>query len=257
MEPSQVKALVAQTKSMQAPIKAEIEQNTCCGNGGRGIYAMPQIFADTNGSPVFRIEQDSCCACPPRVRSKNANGEELGFLEIGQMPCGAVCALCVCACVCRMASTPEWAWLKAVDPHGRERLTYRVPAQEGYCLLTQCNCQKREDQRCCCADIPDLPYKEHNDLYGPMPQPGAIGSVDVQGFYGWQRYCLCHQLFGVRPEMVTTVNLPPSLSYEDTVLSIQMALARTAAATIVTRHVGGRDLVYQLPFLPPKEQLMN
>src|SRR4051812_6457634 len=66
-----------------------------------------------------------------------------------------------------------------------------------------------------CFFLYAVPYHVHEDLYGPMPQPGKIGEIDSRGAYGYDTFCGCMKQFGVRPEMMTTVALTQNLSFED------------------------------------------
>jgi hypothetical protein len=86
-----------------------------------------------------------------------------------------------------------------------------------------------------------------------MPQPGVIGSIDARGAYGWDSWCCC-KAFGVRPEIMTTINLTQPLSFEDTTLAIQMALQRTQAQ-LEWRNAQGQKM--KLPFLKPGQVTMQ
>jgi hypothetical protein len=232
-----------------------------------GVYADQQVM-DAGGSPVFSIEtifkcdisregmicdptRGKWCCRSPVVSVMDAQKAEVGHLRYNQPSCGHVCMTALCLMVCRTATLPEWAWLSAVDPHDRERLTFRVPAQEGSCLFCQ-TCYTPAKYGNCCSTIPDMPFHEHADLYGPMGQAGVIGAIDVRGAYGWDSWCCC-KTFGARPEIMTTINLTQNLSFEDTTLAIQMALERTQAQL---EWRGQDGFKHKLQFLKPGQVTM-
>ncbi len=86
-----------------------------------------------------------------------------------------------------------------------------------------------------------------------MPAPGVIGAIDVRGAYGWDSW-LCCKTFGVRPEIMTTINLSQNLSFEDTTLAIQMALQRTQAQLEWRAQDG---LKHKLAYLKPGQVTMQ
>jgi len=256
--PMHLKQVVNQVNSsaQPAPFTSHIPQSTClCFNDAhRGLFDEQQVM-DAGGSPVFSLESVWKCGmvqgCYKVFSVVDAQKAEIGHLRYNSPSCGHVCATAICLFVCRTATLPEWAWLSAVDPHDRERLTFRVPAQEGQCMLCM-NCYQPAQYNNCCSTIPDIPFHVHADLYGPMGQAGAIGAIDVRGAYGWDQW-LCCQKFGARPEIMTTINLTQALSFEDTTLAIQMALERTQAQ-LEWRYQDGRK--HKLEFLKPGQVTM-
>jgi hypothetical protein len=254
--PLQVKQVVAQTASLQPVFQSTIPQQTflCFQNWTSGVLAN-QEFKDANSKQVWKISDEHCCLMKPVLKSYNAQNQELGNLEWGKPPCVTQLMYCLCAIISRTPTVDEYAWLRAVDGYGKERLTFREPAKEGRCLCFDlCKTSYTVTQAGCCANLPDQPFYEQTQIYGPMGDPTVVGSIEVRGAYGYDTECGCAKVFGVRPEVVTQVSVNPNLSYEDTVLAVQMALQRTQSKF----EYWGRDqITHRYPFLKPAGQAMQ
>jgi hypothetical protein len=254
--PMHLRQVVNQVNSsaQPAPFTSHIPQSTClCFNEfTKGVFDEQQVM-DAGGSPVFSLAVITHCCRNPTFSVLDAQKVEVGHLEYIPMPCGIACAYACCGLVCRTPETPQWAWLAALDAHGRERLTFRHEAQEGKCVC--CAWQMPASQGCC-ANIPDFPWHDKQTLYGPMPEKtNKLGEINVRGSYGYDSSC-CGMVktFGVRPEMMAEINLSAPLSFEDTTLAIQMALQRTQAQ-LEWRNVHGQRM--KLPFLKPGQVTMQ
>ena len=196
-------------------IQSFIPQSLCCGFGSRGLLA-DQTFNDATGNPMFSFKMVTPCCQHPRVTSFGPNQQEIGHLQWNRTPCGMVCAMAMCACICRTATLPEHAYLSAVDAKGQEKLTFRTAAQEGKCVLfDHCCASTTHTQHGCCAVPPDMPFLEHRTIYGPMGEGQPIGSINVRGAYGYDKACGCLREFGVRPELAVQYQLNKQLTTED------------------------------------------
>jgi hypothetical protein len=223
-------AVVANSAQAPTPFTSFIHQSTCCGMNrcAKGLLA-DQTFSDSQGIARWMFQEVKPCCRAPRLVSFTPDKKEIGQLEYGSPTCGMNCKTLLCACCCRTATLPEWAWLTAVDGAKEPRLTFRTPAQEGECLLCKCKCFSCRQQNTGCFDFcsvpPDYPFTESLNLQGPLSSPAILGRVDIKGSYGWDRKCcgLCCT-FGLRPELTTEFSMNVPLTFGDNVLAMQMGL---------------------------------
>lgn len=223
---------------------------------------------------IFELSYKHGCCEKPGLRVRNYQGQEIGMIQEGYLPCGDRCCIMCCAFCCRRPDVPAWAWLRAVDSAGRERLTFRHPALPAQCCAC-CACTpppvmpEKEPVNCCsllyrlCCPIcylcglanapppPDIPFRTTHQLYGPLNQPRPMGQIDVAGARGYDKKC-CQSTYGVRREMAATVMMVPSMPYEESTLAILMGMYMLKDANLEYSTTFRRmmPLPYLLPAAP-------
>jgi hypothetical protein len=253
-----------------------------------------QVFYDQGGNATFRTEYRTkctpfhggwrtCCRVPNRYSFNEATKEEIGSLEYDGRDCVDNLKICCCLIFWRSASTKEYVWFRAMgqyhcscvfvcarcrmlmfllfllfspcpDKNFTEQLTFRHPAQEGRCLCCDM-CVSRTESYYCCSTMVDLPFHERLTVYGPMAQGNAqIATLDSRGSYGMDTCCGCFHTYGVRPEMAAQLRFMEPVSFERTVLAMQMALHQLESKMTVVGYDGRH---HTLPFLKPSTEHMQ
>jgi len=269
----QVKNMV--DKGQKTPLSSDLTPETCLCQATPKRMLDDQEFKDVNDKSVFSLKRPTCCFCFAwkGVHAYSGSGESWGTLEERGPGCCVMCKAACCLLCCRSAGREEYAYLVAVDAAGEERLTFRHPKQEGKCLFCSGSGRRAQGKSisicdiisaiicgpcrvvravCCPPDLPpDEPFNDAVTLYGPMGDPAAIGHIEWRGAKGYDRVCHCGSVYGIRPELMASVVLSPTLSTQDAALAALMALDKLKGANL---HWNEFFKAYQtLPWLDPAE----